>query len=211
MRIVDMTSKRYGRLMAICPTGKRDRAKNRIWKFTCDCGNSCEIDGYSVRSGKRYQCPTCSAEQVRMSSVIHGSSESPEFSTWIDIQTRCYNPRSTGYRNYGGRGIRVCDRWRSNFSHFLEDMGKRPTGCSIDRINNDGDYEPGNCRWATRVDQANNRRTNVFLTIGGKSKTISQWAEFTGIKMATIHRRFKVGYRGEALIQPLQKVGKRCA
>lgn len=111
------------------------------------------------------------------------------------MRSRCNNPRATGYENYGGRGIKVCDRWQT-FPAFLKDMGIRPSGTQLDRIDNNGDYEPGNCRWASVSDQNRNRRSNVVLTamVNGiqKTKCATEWAEISGTDMRTIVYRFKV-------------------
>lgn len=209
MRLADMQGKRFGGLMAIASTGRRNQANNLIWSFLCDCGRTCEIDGYAVRSGKRRNCQLCGRARAKVSSVTHGMSETPEFRTWTDIQTRCHNENSTSYPNYGGRGIKVCGRWRQSFAAFLDDMGPRPEGTSIDRYpDNNGDYEPGNCRWADLREQARNRRTNVRTTINGQTKTLGEWAHLAGLRPPTVYRRYKVGYRGPNLLQPLIKGGK---
>ena len=206
MKVVEMAGRRFGSLVAISSTERRTKSKNILWRFKCDCGNSCVLDGYMVRCGRRTSCQACGAERLRQASIKHGMSETPEFWTWTDIQTRCHNPKSAGYANYGGRGIKVCDRWRGSFLAFLEDMGPRPEGKSIDRYpDNDGDYEPGNCRWAGLTEQANNRRTNVCAAINGETRTISQWAVAFNLHPATVLRRYKAGYRGRDLVQPLIK------
>lgn len=104
------------------------------------------------------------------------------------MMSRCNTPSDQAYKNYGGRGIRVCERWR-DVTLFFEDMGEPPDGCSIDRINNDGNYEPGNCRWATKKEQLNNRRNNRIVEAFGKSQTLHQWAEEYGIKPRTLDNR----------------------
>lgn len=112
--------------------------------------------------------------------------ESPEYTTWASLKHRCNSPGNTHYKYYGGRGIRVCDRWSKSFIAFLEDMGLRPQGMAIERIDNDGDYEPGNCRWATRAEQSLNRRGAVQLTHNGETLTQSAWARRIGVSHKTV-------------------------
>ena len=116
---------------------------------------------------------------------------------------RCYKADHKFFPHYGGRGIKVCQRWLDGFENFLADMGSRPTGLSLDRIDNDGHYEPGNCRWATWKQQQRNRRSNVYLQAFGARKTVVEWAEATGIKGPTILRRIKHGIRGEQALRPI--------
>lgn len=129
--------------------------------------------------------------------------------TWRGLFTRCTNRKDPGWKNYGGRGITVCERWRV-FENFLADMGERPAGASIDRINNDGNYEPGNCRWATRIEQNSNTRVAKHLTMNGETRTLSGWARVVGIGAPTIHHRLKVGWSVErALTTPPTGRGRR--
>jgi len=116
--------------------------------------------------------------------------------------SRCLNKKDSGYKNYGGRGIKVCDRWLNSFEEFLSDMGHAPSPKhSIDRIENDGNYEPGNCRWATWKAQSRNKRSNRFLMINGEAKCIAEWAEIYGIKYNILHRRISRGLPIEEAIK----------
>jgi len=194
-----MAGNKYSSITAIRPSGACASGDIR-WIFSCDCGVEFEANGYYARIGKIKTCPSCSKERVRRSTIKHGLSESIEFSTWTDIQTRCYNKRSASYNNYGGRGITVCNKWRASFSSFLRDMGRRPSKHhSIDRINNNGNYEPDNCRWATRIEQANNRRTNRTVKIDGNKKSIMEIASNAGLPYATVWQRIKSGKVGSEL------------
>lgn len=135
-------------------------------------------------------------------------SETPEFSVWTDIQSRCHNPNATSFPDYGGRGIVVCERWRQSFESFLSDMGARPSGRhSIERSNVNGNYEPGNCRWATAKEQGRNKRNNRLITIDGRTQTMSAWAEECGLNDSTILLRIKAGRSGAALIAPSKMEG----
>lgn len=140
--------------------------------------------------------------------MTHGMHKSPTYSSWGNMIQRCTNPKSTHYNQYGSRGIKVCQRWLS-FENFLADMGKRKVGMTLERIDNNGDYEPGNCKWATRSEQAYNRRTNVRHKIGGITKTTTEWLRYFNIKQSTFDQRVYV-YRWpvlKALSTPTRKRG----
>lgn len=139
-----------------------------------ECGLKHRGNGWCnmhYQSWKRHGDPLASPRTPR-----HGLSKTPEYGIWMGIKKRCCNKNYREYYLYGGRGIKVCDRWLNSFSNFLEDMGQRPKGdYSIDRIDNNGDYEPGNCKWSTRVEQANNTRQNLIISYRGQSRTLAQW------------------------------------
>jgi hypothetical protein len=130
----------------------------------------------------------------------HGMSKTNTYRTWAAMIHRCTQPSNRGYKRYGGRGIKVCDKWME-FSGFYEDMGDRPEGCTIDRINNDGDYEPGNCRWATQTQQCNNKGNNVRLDYAGKNMTLVEWIRELGLKEKTTYLRFSKGERPPQLFE----------
>lgn len=137
-------------------------------------------------------------------SYIHGLSESGTFRSWASMITRCTNTKVPSYQRYGARGVKVCDRWKS-FSNFLSDMGERPQGTSLDRIDNDGNYELGNCRWATSAQQNNNSSHNRRITIDGVTKTIEDWSRHSGIEQSTLSHRYKRGWAGAKFISPLRR------
>lgn len=184
----------YGRLTVIreveprCSSGQRQRCV----ECRCECGAVGEYRLYTLRNGNTRSCG-CLAKDITGDLMrTHGLSDSPEFRIWQGVLNRC---RSED-RNYGGRGIGVCERWRESFVDFYEDMGPRPSAKhSIDRINNDGNYEPGNCRWATQKEQARNTRRNYLVEHDGQTKCVSEWAEKYGLKPSVLYYRLvKLGW-----------------
>lgn len=178
---IDVTGERYGNLTALkrCGTMKN---RNALWLFRCDCGVEMTCALYDAKRGARFACVEC-AKKTRVSkSITHSMSETDEYSTWADIKTRCGNKNNSAYNRYGGRGIKVCDRWVNSFENFVLDMGLKPSKeHSIDRIDNDKGYSPDNCRWATRQEQARNKRTTMYAEIGGVKKRVVEWIEELGV------------------------------
>ena len=158
-RAKDLTGKRFGRLRVIGFGGFRyPPGKGSRWVCRCDCGGWKLADGGDLKRGKTTSCGCRLRDVLIRRNRTHGFTRHPLFQTWRQMIRRCYDPRATNYRWYGKLGVRVCDRWRRSFEAFLEDMEPRPPGTSLDRIDPFGDYEPGNCRWADAITQANNKR-----------------------------------------------------
>lgn len=177
----------------------------------CKCGRNNLSRGYQLTSGLVKTCGKagCKIGTIHGAAPKHGP-RSPEYQVWNGLRERCNNPKCKDYPRYGGRGIAVCDRW-DQFSNFLADVGPRPSPKhTIDRIDNEGDYEPGNVRWATVVEQANNRRSNVRLLFNGEEFTITQWARKIGLGTSTLHERLKAGWSVErALTTPAGLQGRK--
>lgn len=152
----DLTGQRFGRLTVKAKSNNRGSNGSLFWGVTCDCGEKCEIRQDGLLSGVSQSCG-CLQKDLMTNNVKHGKHETEIYSTWEGMIQRCTNPSAYGWKYYGGRGITVCERWRT-FEHFYADMGDKPNGLTIDRIDNYKGYEKSNCRWATWAQQAANRR-----------------------------------------------------
>lgn len=198
---VDMTGQRFGRLVAIAPTDER-RNNAVVWTFACDCGAVVRKSGSSVRTGNTKSCGCFQRDGVRQRSTDaagckhhlfkHGRSSSPEYHSWNAAKNRCHNPKNPKYPTYGARGIVMCERWRNSFEAFCEDMGSRPAGTTLDRIDNDRGYEPDNCRWATPKEQSTNRPSwTNFISHDGETMSITDWAARLGIARRSLYNRLE--------------------
>lgn len=190
----DMTGKRVGRLVVLKLAYIKREAH---WLCQCDCGQLTNVAGSQLRKATTKSCGCGRKTQ-------NGGHGTPEYTSWKDMKRRCYNPRARYYHIYGGRGITICDRWRTSFVNFLADMGPKPfPEASIDRIDNDGNYEPGNCRWATKLEQSHNSRKVRNITYNGETHCLREWARRIGITKRTLSVRLERGWSLEkALTTP---------
>ena len=208
----DLTGKRFTHLVVLGPVEIRRYvgATHVIWACRCDCGKISNVAAGQLRSGGSRSCGCQKARWCAEANIKHGNNRSrsvgvtPEYRAWSKIKERCHNPSDHAYLRYGARGIVMCEEWRNDFSAFLRDMGPRPSpDHSIDRKRNDLGYFKANCRWATRLEQANNKTDNVWLEAFGRRQTVAQWAREVKIKVGTLQRRMKLGWDTErALTTP---------
>lgn len=192
-RFVDLTGIRFGKLVAISPNGQ-NKAKQYLWNCLCDCGNTSVVVGSNLIRGNTKACGCVRLTEIGDRTRKHGMGKSRIFKIWAGMRKRCLNPQCLSYKLYGGRGIKICQRWNS-FDLFYKDMYiGYSDNLSLDRIDPNGDYEPNNCRWATTKEQNNNRRNNRVIEYNGEVKTLSQWSELSGVKQNTISNRIKSGW-----------------
>lgn len=199
---VDLTGQKFGRLTVI------ERAENKgsqtYWKCRCDCGNVCVVNAYSLKTNHTKSCG-CFREKF---AVVHGKYKTKIYRIWSAILQRCLNPNVLNYARYGGRGITMYPEWINNFQAFydyvskLEHYGEK--GYSLDRIDNNGNYEPDNLRWADAKTQARNTRRNVFVEYKGVKMTLAEVAELSEIKIITLWKRYQRGDIGERLFRPVE-------
>ncbi len=199
-QVIPMIGRRFGRLVVIARAGTTGSG-SPTFEARCDCGSITIVMGANLRNGNTVSCGcfmrSNSAARGRLR-VKHGAcrrgQRHREYMIWAGMIQRCSNPDRQQFANYGGRGIRVCARWAHSFEAFLADMGPRPSlKHTLDRINNDGDYEPGNCRWATPQEQANNKRSSRLLTMNGETLSMMEWARRFGISYWTLRWRLDKG------------------
>ena len=174
------------------------------WKCQCDCGKICIVEAYKIKSGHTKSCGClgdANRKNLQENSAKHQKTNTKLYRVWQNMKRRCYTPSASAYKHYGARGIVVCEEWKNDFISFYNwaiDNGYKEN-LTIDRIDVNGNYEPGNCRWATKKEQANNKRNNNFIKYKDKKLSINQWSEETGIKRGTIAWRLKNNF-------PLEKI-----
>jgi hypothetical protein len=201
---LDLTNHKYGRLTVLAPVENTSSGKTQ-WLCRCDCGKTATVVSARLRSGITRSCGCLSRENsaaIGKSNAQHGFAShvnpSRTYRIWMGMKTRCTNPNSDQWQNYGGRGVKVCDRWLHSFECFLEDMGEPPsTRHSIERIDVDGNYEPDNCTWIPLEDQQYNRRNSLRLEFQGKTQALALWAKELGLDVHLLQNRLKLGWTVE--------------
>ena len=191
-RIAVKEGERYGRLIILKESIKKIRGR-RTFTCLCECGNKKDVIGDNLRMGTTKSCGCLQRELLSNRRETHKMTKTAEYNTLSRMKQRCFNKKHQDYKNYGERGITVCNSWLK-FENFLEDMGKKKKGETIDRINNDGNYCKENCRWTDWETQANNRRGNVILEFEGNKLTIAEWSRKTGINRKVLEMRIRAGW-----------------
>lgn len=197
MRIkIDLVGNRYGRLLVLSDTGRRYKNGDIYWLCKCDCGNEVEINGNNIKSGRTISCGCYNKEIITNRNFKHGhntrNKTSSEYIAWCNMVARCENHNDARYDTYGARGIIVCEEWRKDFSSFLKHIGLKPSKkYSIDRINNNGNYEPGNVRWGTDEQQFRNKTDNHWIEHNGKRMILTDWAKELKTTHAAILKMLK--------------------
>lgn len=190
-RFIDLSGRKIGFLFVLGPTG-RSAGKKVLWNCVCECGREKIVVGSRLRAALT---TSCGCKRKSRKTLIRNRT----YHSWAMMIQRCTNPNNPKFRSYGGRGITVCEQWRK-YSVFLSDMGDCPECMSIDRIDNNGIYEPNNCRWADKLTQANNTRSNRFITANGKTMTAAQWSRETGVSSGKIRGRLAYGWSPEKAV-----------
>lgn len=207
---LNLTGVAFGRLSVLEFAGREVKHRKPYWLCRCECGRTLMCSSGNLLSKCCTSCGCLRREMLSVRATTHGMRHSSEYEIWSGMIKRCHNKNSTGFCQYGAKGIEVCERWRTSFENFLTDMGLRPSpGHSVDRVNTNCGYYPENCRWATHIQQANNKRNNVMLISDGVTKTIAEWARHLGVSTQTLHTRHKAGWTDEEIVQTPINVSHR--
>lgn len=184
----------FGRLTVIRDSGLRNTSGSIRWECRCSCGNTTYAVGAALKRGEYKSCGCWTKDRMRITPPgrKHGATGTPTYASWVVMRRRCLDKNFKDYPLYGGRGIKICSRWLKSFANFLEDMGERPEGYTLDRVDCDKGYSKENCRWASRLTQGNNTRRNHYLEYGGERKTLAEWSRVTGISYTKLRARINV-------------------
>lgn len=202
-RFMDLTGTHFGRLTVI-KLNHKGKTGASFWKCECSCGDETVVAAIHLRSGHTKSCGCLKNEggKIKHGATV-GREPSKEYRSWAAMKTRCLNPNSPKFPIYGGRGIRICERWINSFENFVADIGLAPSpNHTVDRINTNGNYEPSNCKWSTAKEQANNTRCNSFVEWNGERLTKTQWADRIGITSGSLDERLESWPLEKALTTP---------
>lgn len=201
----DLTGEKFNHLTVV--ERATNDGKRVMWKCKCDCGGEIITRGHSLQTGHTVSCGCVSSQRLAEHRNKHGKVGSRVYGIWQGMKDRCYNPGSTKYYLYGGRGIAVCEEWKESFEAFYRDMGDPPTGYSIDRKDPNKGYCKDNCRWASSFEQARTKRTNILISWRGEERVLEDWATHLGMNVATLYARV-VRYKWDverAFTRPIKK------
>lgn len=189
-KLIDITGKKFGRLTAIGQSGK-DKSNNHIWECICNCGKTTFVRKNHLVKNATKSCGCLNSETARNRFTKHGLHNSTIHRIWVQIIGRCYNENNKSFKNYGGRGISVCSEWKKDFQTFYDwSMANGyKKGLTIERIDNNGNYEPSNCCWDTMKKQGNNRRNNKMIEYKGEIKSLAEWCEILNLSYQSVWQR----------------------
>lgn len=186
--ITNLIGNKYGNLMVVQKSNKKNKNRETSWICICDCGNTTTVIGSNLKNGNTKSCGCLHKK--------HGMARSRIYKIWINMKSRCYNINTKSYKDYGRKGIRVCSEWKNDFKNFYDwaIVNGYKDNLTIDRINVNENYKPSNCRWVNKKEQANNTTRNHYIELNGEKHTLQQWSEKTKIKSSTIRERLKRGW-----------------
>lgn len=191
-RRLHLAGRKFGRLtvLSFSHIHHTSRGQQTVWNLKCDCGRETTAYTGSLRSSGLISCGCAISDALRKRNTTHGMSRRPEYIVWKTMISRCENPRNDDFHNYGGRGISVCKEWRNDFARFLLDMGERPPGLTIERIDSNKGYQPDNCKWVPRSEQSRNRRCVRRIDVRGRLMTHREIGEMLGVPAGTVRAYF---------------------
>lgn len=191
-RLIDLTGKTFGRLTVVSRSVSHvtpNGSKQTLWVCSCLCGKVTPVRSAALRNGSAKSCGCLQRELTSVRARTHGKTGDRTYLSWRGMRERCSNPNNRRFSDYGGKGVYVCERWADDFEAFLADMGPRPDGMTLDRIDNSGPYSPENCRWADVSTQTRNRSDNVWIDWNGTRRTLTDWAKELGLTQSALSMR----------------------
>jgi hypothetical protein len=201
MRALNLIGRVFGRLTVIERVEKPTWSESiSWWHCRCDCGGAVDVRGHDLKAGYTNSCGCLRSEATRRAKTIHGRRNTREYRSWIGLKDRCLNQKCKRFPDYGGRGIQVAPEWIHDFQRFFADVGPCPPRYTLERIDNNGHYGPGNCRWASRKEQASNRRSNVWIEWNGERLTQYEWAKRFDVAPNTISKYWKRHHSLDAVV-----------